>query len=319
MPGDKSGRLPTWLLFLAPVLIWASTWHVILYQLASTVPALTSVGWRFALSAVLLAALARWQGASLKLPRYAHGYALATGVIQYAGNYWAVYEAERYVPSGLVAVLFSLLVFMNAIAAWLLWRQPVSRRFLVASSGAVLGVALIFWPELAATGARPDAALGLGLSFFAVVVACIGGFFTLALMRRGLLLVPVLAWSMGYGAVFLLGLSLATGRGLSFDTSASYLASLFYLAAFGSVIAFTLYYKLAERKGPAHAALIGVLVPVIALIVSAALEGWQATPLAVGGMGLCVASLFVATRQRIGGVEQPGRAAAQTPELRPRP
>ena len=57
MAADRSGRLPTWFLFLAPVLIWASTWHVILYQLASTVPVLTSVGWRFALSAVLLAAL----------------------------------------------------------------------------------------------------------------------------------------------------------------------------------------------------------------------------------------------------------------------
>ena len=297
MAGDDARRLPTWLLFLAPVLIWASTWHVILYQLASTVPVLASVGWRFALSALLLAAMAKVHGQSLKLPRYAHGYALATGVIQYAGNYWAVYEAERYVPSGLVAVLFCLLVFMNALAAWVLWRQPVSRRFLAASSGAVLGVALIFWPELAATGARPDAALGLGLSFFAVVAACVGGFFTLALQRRGLPLVPVLAWSMGYGAAFLLGLSLATGRALSFDWTWSYVGSLFYLAAFGSVIAFTLYFRLAERKGPAQAALVGVMVPVIALMVSAALEGWQATPLAIGGMGLCLASLFVATRR----------------------
>lgn len=289
-------RLPTWLLFLAPVLIWASTWHVILYQLASTVPVLASVGWRFLISALLLAALARWQGTPLKLPRYAHGYMLATGVIQYAGNYWAVYEAERFVPSGLVAVLFSLMVFMNAFVAWLLWRQPVSRRFLVASSGAVLGVALIFWPEIAATGARPQAAQGLGLSFFAVVVAVIGGFFTLVLTRRGLALVPVLAWSMGYGAAFLLLASLATGRGLHFDWSPSYVASLLYLAVFGSVVAFTLYYQLAERKGPAQAALVGVMVPVIALIVSAVFEGWQATPLAVGGMGLCLASLFVATR-----------------------
>lgn len=289
-------RLPTWLLFLAPVAIWASTWHVILYQLDSTVPALTSVGWRFALSALLLAGLARARGVSLKLPRYAHGYALATGVIQYAGNYWSIYEAERFVPSGLVAVLFCLMVFMNAGVAWLLWRQPVSRRFLAASSGAVLGVALIFWPEIATTGARPNAALGFGLSLFAVVVAVIGGFFTLVLTRRGLPLVPVLAWSMGYGAAFLLTLSLATGRGLPFDTAWPYVGSLVYLAAFGSVIAFTLYYKLAQRRGPAQAALVGVLVPVIALVISALFEGWQATPLAVGGMALCLASLFVATR-----------------------
>lgn len=294
--GKPARGLPTWFLFLAPVLIWASTWHVILYQLASRVPALTSVGWRFLLAALMLAGLARWQGRSLKLPRQAHAFALATGVIQYAGNYWAVYEAERHVPSGLVAVLFCLMVFMNALVAWLLWRQRVSRRFLAASSGAVLGVALIFWPELASTGARPGAALGLGLSLFAVVAAVVGGFFTLVLTRRGLPLLPVLAWSMGYGAVFLLALSLGTGQGLAFDTAWTYVASLVYLAAFGSVIAFTLYYKLAERRGPAQAALIGVLVPVIALVISALFDGWQATPLAVGGMALCLASLFVATR-----------------------
>ena len=298
MPGNKTtGRLPTWFLFLAPVAIWASTWHVILYQLAAPVPALTSVGWRFLISALMLAAFARWQGQSLKLPRQAHGYALATGVIQYAGNYWCVYEAERFIPSGLVAVLFCLLVFMNAIVAWMLWRQPVSRRFVIASSGAVLGVALIFWPEIATTGARPDAALGLGLSFTAVVAACVGGFFTLVLTRRGLPLVPVLAWSMGYGAVFLLGLSLGMGHGLPFDVQWPYVASLVYLAAFGSVVAFTLYFKLAERRGPAQAALVGVLVPVIALMVSAVFEGWQATPLAVGGMVLCLVSLFMATRR----------------------
>ena len=60
MAGDKSTcRLPTWLLVLAPVAIWASTWHVILYQLDSGVPVLSSVGWRFAIASAVLAALAR--------------------------------------------------------------------------------------------------------------------------------------------------------------------------------------------------------------------------------------------------------------------
>ena len=57
MPGDTTtGRLPTWLLFLAPVAIWASTWHVILYQLGE-VPPLNSVAYRFMVAAALMAAL----------------------------------------------------------------------------------------------------------------------------------------------------------------------------------------------------------------------------------------------------------------------
>lgn len=288
---------PSRWLFWGPTLIWASTWHVILYQLESGVPVFNSVAWRFGLAALGLAALARWQGQSLRgLPWSAHALMLATGIVQYSGNYLSVYQAERHIPSGLVAVLFCLMVYGNALSGRLFFGQPVTRRFLAAASGGVLGVALIFWPEIAATGERPTALLGLGLGLFAVLVACIGNVLTLTLTRRGLPLVPVLAWSMGYGAVFLVGLSLASGEGLHFDLRPAYVLSLLYLAAAGSVIAFVLYFRLAQARGPAHAALTGVIIPVIALVISAVFEGWQVTPLAVGGMALCLASLWVATR-----------------------
>lgn len=284
------------LLFWGPALIWASTWHVILYQLDSTVPVLNSVAWRFALAAAMLLAIARWRGESLSLPWSAHGLMLATGIVQYSGNYWSVYEAERYIPSGLVAVLFSLMVFGNALSGRVFFGQAVTRRFLLAASGGVAGVVLIFWPEIASTGAKPGAALGLGLGLLAVLTACIGNVLTLTLTRRGLPLVPILAWSMGYGAAFLTLISLASGTGLHFDWRLPYVASLLYLAVFGSVVAFVLYFKLAQRQGPARAALTGVVIPVIALAISALLEGWRPTPLALVGMSLCLLSLFVATR-----------------------
>jgi drug/metabolite transporter (DMT)-like permease len=284
------------LLFWAPTLIWASTWHVILYQLDSAVPVLNSVAWRFALAALLLVLLARWRGDRLALPASAHWLALATGIVQYSGNYWSVYQAERHIPTGLVAVLFSLMVFGNALSGRLFFGQSVTKKFLAASAGAVCGVAMIFWPEIAATGARPSAALGLGLGLLAVLAACIGNVLTLTLTRRGLPLVPVLAWSMGYGALFLTLLSLASGQGLHLDLRPSYLLSMLYLSVFGSVIAFVLYFKLAQAQGPARAALTGVVIPVIALLISAVFEGWQPGLLSLAGMALSLGSLYVATR-----------------------
>lgn len=293
-------------LFWLPTLIWASTWHVILYQLDSAVPVLNSVAWRFALAALMLAALARWRGeALLALPRSAHVLMLATGIVQYSGNYWSVYEAERHIPSGLVAVLFSLMVFGNALSGRVFFGQSVTRRFLLASAGAVAGVAMIFWPEIAATGARPNALLGLGLGLLAVLCACIGNVLTLTLTRRHHALVPVLAWSMGYGALFLTLASLTSGAGLHFDSRPSYLLSLLYLAAFGSVVAFVLYFKLAQAQGPARAALTGVVIPVIALVISALFEGWQPTLLSLSGMALSLASLYVATRPTAPAPAQP--------------
>ncbi|MCV2352971.1 DMT family transporter [Paucibacter sp. B2R-40] len=291
-------RLSARTLFWGPTLIWASTWHVILYQLASGVPVLNSVAWRFAIAALLLIGLARIRGESLRMPVSAHGLMLATGIVQYSGNYFSVYEAERHIPTGLVAVLFCLMVFGNALSGRLFFGQSVTRRFLVSASGGVLGVVMIFWPEIAETGARPSAALGLGLGLLAVLAACIGNVLTLTLTRRGLALVPVLAWSMGYGALFLILMSLLSGQGLHFDWHAPYVLSLLYLSVFGSVTAFVLYFKLAQLQGPARAALTGVVIPVIALVISAALEGWVPTVLSVSGMALCLVSIYLATKQR---------------------
>ena len=287
--------MPTWVLFLGPTLIWASTWHVILYQLG-TVPVLNSVGWRFLLAAALLAVITKQQGQSLRLPLHVHPWVLLGGVIQYGGNYWAVYEAERYIPTGLVAVLFALMVFGNALGAWLSFGQKVSRGFLLAALGGVAGVVMVFWPEIGATNARPDAAYGLLIGLAAVAAACVGNMLTLKLTRAGQGLLPVLAWGMGYGAVFLLGASVVGGVGLQFDFRWPYVLSWLYLSLFGTVIAFVLYFKLAQRQGAARAALMGVVIPVIALAVSALLEGYVPSPLALAGMALCVASVLLAQR-----------------------
>jgi len=282
-------------LFWVPTLIWASTWHVILYQLAESSP-LVSVASRFLLAGLVLLAVAATRGQPwLLAPRW-HGWLLATGVVQYSINYWGVYEAERHIPSGLVAVLFSLMVFGNALIGWRLFGQPVTRRFAIAAACGVLGVTLIFWPEVVATHARPQAALGLGLGLLAVACACIGNAMTLTLSRRGLPLLPMLGWCMGYGALALWALAIGQGTASQIGRGAAWWLSLLYLTVFGSVIAFFVYFKLAQRVGPARAAMTGVMIPPIALVISAALEGWQPSVLSGAGIVLCLGSVYVATR-----------------------
>ncbi|HEY6511707.1 MAG TPA: DMT family transporter [Burkholderiaceae bacterium] len=282
-------------LFWVPTLIWASTWHVILYQLAEASP-LVSVASRFLLAAVVLLGVAAARGQPWRLAPRWHGWLLATGVVQYSINYWAVYEAERHIPSGLVAVLFSLMVFGNALLGWRLFGQPVTRRFVVAAACGVLGVVLIFWPEVAAAHARPHAAFGLGIGLLAVVCACVGNVLTLTLTRRGLPLVPMLGWCMGYGALALWGVAAWQGAAAPSAPGPAWWLSLLYLTVFGSVIAFFVYFKLAQRVGPARAAMTGVMIPPIALVVSAALEGWRPDALSWAGLALCLGSVYVATR-----------------------
>jgi len=69
------------LLFWGPTLIWASTWHVILYQLAE-VPAINAVAWRFALASALLFALAAWRGEAWRLPWRLQPWLMLTGTVR---------------------------------------------------------------------------------------------------------------------------------------------------------------------------------------------------------------------------------------------
>ena len=274
-------------MFWTPTLIWASTWHVILYQLAET-PALAGVAWRFALAALLLAGCAVYSGQSLHMPLRLQGWLAFTGSLQYGLNYLCVYLAEQHIPSGLVAVLFSLMVFINAFTGALFFKRPLALRFMLCALGGVVGVAIIFWPELVATGARPQAALGLSLGLLAVVSACAGNVLTLKLTERGHALVPLLAWCMGYGALSLVLASLASGSSLAPGHGGAWWLSLLYLAAFGSVLAFLAYFRLAQQQGPGRASLTAVVIPVIALLISAALEGWRPHTLSLLGMALCL-------------------------------
>ena len=285
---------PRWL-FWTPTLIWGSTWHVILYQLAET-PVLSAVAWRFALAALLLALVAWHRRQSLHIPWRLHGWLALTGSLQYGLNYVGVYQAEHYIPSGLVAVLFSLMVFINALTGAALFGRPLTLRFAACAVVGVVGVVAIFWPEISAAGARPQAGLGLAWGLLAVACACIGNVMTLKLTARGLDLVPLLAWCMGYGALTLVLVAGISGTSLAAGHSWAWWLSLLYLSALGSVLAFLAYFRLSQLLGPGRAALTSVVTPVIALAVSAALEGWRPHALSYVGGLLCLGSVWWATR-----------------------
>ena len=282
-------------LFWAPTLIWATTWHVILYQLGD-VAVLHSVALRFGLASVMLFSIARWRGESLAFSPAQHGWLLLTGAVQYGFNYMGTYEAEKNLPSGLMAVLFSLMIFTNAIGGALCFGQSISRRFALSGAIGVAGIVLIFWPAIAAAREGVGVLGAVGLGLMAVTFASIGNMLTLRLTRRGASLIPLLAWSMGYGALTLLLIATLGGVEFHLDPRPSYWMSLVYLSALGSVAAFLLYFNLAKRQGPGRAALTGLVIPPMALLMSALFEGWRPTLVSSAGMVLCLVGLWGATR-----------------------
>src|SRR5256885_14652176 len=114
-------------LFAAATLIWGSTWLAIKYQLGSVAPE-ASVAYRFALAAVMLAAWCAATRRSLRFSPRQHAWIALQGTLLFGLNYVGVYWAEQYATSGLVAVVFSTIVFMNPIGARLAFGTPPGAR-----------------------------------------------------------------------------------------------------------------------------------------------------------------------------------------------
>jgi len=280
-------------LFVTATVVWGSTWLAIKYQLGNVAPE-WSVAYRFALAAVLLAIWCVATGRSMRFSARNHFFLAALGITLFGLNYICVYWAERYVASGLVAVVFSTIVFINPIGMRFAFGTPLSARMFIAATLGVAGIALLFLPELTAARNGGDAALGVAFGLIGTVVASGGNMVAMRNHDAGIPTFPGTAWGMAYGAVTAVVVAIVEGVPMTFDMSAQYLLSLAYLSVFGSVVAFGAYLTLLKRVGGGPAAFVGVATPIIALALSTLVEGYRWTWIAVLGVVLAVIANWIA-------------------------
>lgn len=271
------------LLYLTIVLVWGSTWIVISFQLGDVANEM-SVGYRFAIAAVMLYLYAFVTRRKLALPRDAYRFVYLQGLLLFSLNYFLVYYGTAYITTGLVAVVFSTVIVFNAIFGRLFFRTPLETRVLVAAVIGIGGIALIFWPEISEISWQDDAIIGIAFVLVATMIASLGNMAAVVNTRRALPVVAVNAHSMAMAGATSIIIGLLLGKELNFSFTTEYVVSLAYLALFGSAIAFGCYLALIRRIGAAKAAYSAVLVPIVALILSTIFEGYQWTGTAIVGI-----------------------------------
>lgn len=285
-------------LYLLTSLIWGSTWLAITFQLGTVDPEI-SILYRFALAAVLLIGYSVARKLPMRFTGRQHFFIALQGLTLFSVNYVLVYLAEQYITSGLVAIVFSLIVIFNVLFAGLILRDPIRPRVLVGGVLGIAGLALVFWRELTTLDLSGERTLGLVLSMAATISASLGNIVSARNQRNRLPVVQTNAYGMAYGAGFTLVVALLRGATLDFELTFGYVSSLLYLALFGSVIAFGAYLTLLGRIGPDRAGYITVLFPIVALILSTAFEGltWEANG-AFGAALVVVGNAIALTRRR---------------------
>jgi drug/metabolite transporter (DMT)-like permease len=272
-------------LYLLTVLIWGTTWIAIKLQMGEVAIA-ASIAYRFALAAAVLFALLWLSGRLQRLDRRGQLICLVQGLCLFCLNFLCFYTASQWIPSGLVAVIFSTATLWNALNARLFFKQRIAANVLLGGALGLGGLGLLFWPELAGHETSRESLLGIGLALLGTLFFSAGNILSSLQQKAGLKPLTTNAWGMLYGALMLVAICLASGTPFAFEWNARYIGSLLYLAIPGSVIGFTAYLTLVGRMGPERAAYCTVLFPVVALNISVFVEGYQWTAPALLGLAL---------------------------------
>ena len=266
--------MQTLLLYASVVLIWGTTWAAIPYQLG-VVPVPVSIGYRFIVAALALYAFALVTRGRLAIPSSAWPAVILQGLLLFCINYLFVYYGTAFITSGLVAVVFSLIVPFNALFARLFFGTRLDARLSIAALLGTVGIVLLFLPEVRRAGESTDIYTGILLIVAATISASLGNMAAIVNSNRQLPVVATNAHGMLLGGALSLMLALLLGQPLRFSPDSAYVISLVYLSIFGSAVAFGCYIALLRRIGAARASYSSVLFPVVALLTSTVLEGYR--------------------------------------------
>ena len=284
------------ILFLTACLIWGSTFFAITLQLG-TIPPAVSVVYRFGLAASVLFAWCRLRGDRLWLPWRVQRWMLLQGCATFGLSYICTYTSEQYLVSGLVAVLFALMVFWNPIFSRIAFGTALTWRTWSAAAVAMCGVTLLFfdsvrsaWHEIL-NGGNGHFLLGLVTAVTATIASSAGNIVVVKVRQQSHNVLLTMAWSMLWGTTLVTLWVLLSGQSFALPLTARYWGGLLYLSLFGSVIAFAAYFTLIHRIGAHKAVYIGVVTPVISVLLSIQLEHYRPGPMEWAGMVLCLSSV----------------------------
>jgi drug/metabolite transporter (DMT)-like permease len=289
-----------YVVFVACCLIWGSTFLAIRIG-NEAVPPIWAATLRLTLAAPLLAALVIATRQHFPRGPALRG-ALLFGFFNFGVNLSLLYWGERVVPSGIAAVLYATVPLSTALIAAALGVERLVPRKVLAAVVAIVGVAIIFAGEL-----KLDVPIdGLIAVFLAATAASLSSVF----LKRAPQPSAIAANAVGaaIGAAVCAAVSLALGEDHALPTTIAGWWPIIYLTLAGSLGAYVLYTWLVQHWPVTSASMVGVVVPVIAVILGAVAKGEQRSPESYVGAAVVLVAVIVAL-QPWTGTRYAGKAA----------
>lgn len=268
-------------LFVSTVLIWGTTWIAIALQVGYA-PVVVSIFYRFALAGIVMILGLAVMG---RLKRPAHWrFVIVQALCLFCFNFVGLYNATALIPSGLVSVVFSLASIFNAVNARIFFGERIAPRVIAAGMVGAMGLALLFWNDLV-VAFDANTLRGIVWAAFGTMLFSLGNMASRKNNMLGVSPVTANAWGMGIGAIALFALIVATRMPVVVPGGGVYWGAMIYLSVIGSVVGFTTYLLLVQKAGSARAGYATVVFPLVALLISTFVEGFEWTLSA--GVGVC--------------------------------
>ena len=260
----------TALAYLGGALIWGTTWFAIRVCIArGGYPTLAGAAIRFFVAVAVLGVLA-----GLKVVGRGPAGWRQLGWVAVAGvlcglAYALVYASETHITGGVAAVIFGTLPLVTALIVFVAGVERPRASFLAGSVLALAGVAILYGDRIHASSSQ---GVGVALVFASVWVSAL---YNLIIKQRATGTDP-LATSLPFlaaAAVTLAVCALASERHLPpWPPPPQPTFALLYLAIFGSVVAFSLYFYLLRHMTLTAVSTLLFVEPVIALLIDALWE-----------------------------------------------
>src|SRR6266699_3643651 len=307
-----------WILvaFAALYLIWGSTYLGIRFAI-ETIPPFLMAGTRFLIAGLIMYAIGRSQG-MVKSTWANWRTSLIIGACLLLGGNGGVTISEKYIDSGLAAVIVAIVPIYIVVLGWAAGTaaRPTPIVWL-GLAGGFIGVGVLLGPAVrfsSSDGRHP--AIGMSILLVSSFIWSAGSLYSRSAKHAASPFLTA-AQQMLCGGLLLLLAGMATGETRRFhpeSMSMLSVASFVYLVIIGAVVGYTAYIWLLRHCDPAKVATYAYVNPIVAVLLGTLFAGETVTLRTLIAAGLIIGSVaLVITAQQLRSRAEPPVSVALEP------
>jgi drug/metabolite transporter (DMT)-like permease len=302
--------------FAALYLIWGSTYLGIRFSI-ETIPPFLMAGARFVLAGMIMYAIAWSQGISESNWRNWRT-SLIIGACLLLGGNGGVTISEKYIDSGLAALIVAIVPIYIVLLGWLTGMAPRPTPVMwMGLAGGFLGVGTLFGPGLhvhSTTWRNP--AIGISILLVTSFIWSAGSLYSRVAKHAASPFLTA-AQQMICGGILLLVAGIITGELPRFHPGSISLLSLgsfVYLVLIGAVVGYTAYIWLLRHCDPAKVATYAYVNPIVAVLLGTFFAGETVTMRTLIAAALIIGSVaLIITAQQLRARVAPALSPALEP------